>query len=475
MSWERHHYESERLASAAETAVRRGDGRRASELYKLAAESEKRALNEIDPSKLRTLGVTAVSAAALYYKAGEYETAYQIAQRWLYQDSFPSFAREQLREILQKTSDVLGSNPEFELTSTGTMFTPHMGAVLLADNDRLFLEVGSESLTQAGYKVFKAETLQEAERLLNEEYVQVAILDLRLEDDADPKDESGLELAKKAEYRLVPKIILINYPAMDIVREALAADKESGLPAVEFVQKQEGPEALIEAVERTISRHAPGNQGFGYTLASANSTSAHVGGQRSPNSDVPHFAGHEQQRFIKVSGIGRDQPGISYRIAKMIRRNGGNILLQRSMQVAGEFALTVIASFDKENQAGQLKVLQSVGKDVLADDFIVFAREIEMSSFAPKDEGGTKYVVTVAGDDQAGIVESITLLLLQNNLNLTSMESEVAARPFQGTPTFSSKFDITVPDEFDMDAFIEEIEQLEKHTDLTILIRPAST
>ena len=194
-------------------------------------------------------------------------------------------------------------------------------------------------------------------------------------------------------------------------------------------------------------------------------------GQRNLNPDGNQFVGHEQNRFIKVSGIGRDRLGIVYKIATVIRRNGGNIFLQRSMQVAGEFAVTVIAAFDKENLSGMLKVLESFGPGALGDDFIVFTREIKPDNIAPQDEGGTKYVVTVAGDDQTGIVESMTLLLFQNNLNLILMESEVSHRPFQGTPTFSSKFEITIPDEFDIAAFVEELEQYEKNTDLTIIIR----
>lgn len=180
---------------------------------------------------------------------------------------------------------------------------------------------------------------------------------------------------------------------------------------------------------------------------------------------------HEQYRYIKVSGIGQDRVGLVYRIAKVIRKHEGNIVLQRSMQGAGEFAVTFIASFDRENLDGMSRVVDSFGRDALGDDFIVFARGIKPDCFAAHDGGGAKYVVTVSGDDQAGIVESMTLLLFQNNLNLILMESEVSHRPFQGTPIFSSKFEITVPGGFDMDAFVQELEQYEKTTDLTIVIR----
>jgi len=194
-------------------------------------------------------------------------------------------------------------------------------------------------------------------------------------------------------------------------------------------------------------------------------------GQQNLDSDVKQLVEHEQNEFIKVSGIGQDRLGIVYRIARVIRRNGGNIFLQRSMQVAGEFAVIVIAVFARENISGKQKVLRSFGRDALGDDFIIFAREIKPDSISPQDERGTKYVVNVSGDDHAGIVESMTLLLFQNNLNLILMESEVSHRPFQGTPIFSSKFEITVPDEFDMSAFVEELEQYEKNADLTIILK----
>jgi glycine cleavage system regulatory protein len=176
-------------------------------------------------------------------------------------------------------------------------------------------------------------------------------------------------------------------------------------------------------------------------------------------------------RFLKASGSGRDRPGIVYRIAKTIRKHGGNIILQRSMKVAGDFAITVIASFDRENASGLRNALQAFAQGVLGEDFSLSACEIELNSFAPLNQGGRKYVVTVSGDDRMGIIESMTLLLFQNSINLDSMESEVSYRPFQGTPTFSSMFEITIPGGFDMEAFSSELEQFERNTDLTILVR----
>ena len=71
MSWLERHRLSEELASHAEVAARRGEHSRALGLYAKAAQAEGLALKEVEPSKLRTYGITAASAVALHYKAAQ--------------------------------------------------------------------------------------------------------------------------------------------------------------------------------------------------------------------------------------------------------------------------------------------------------------------------------------------------------------------------------------------------------------------
>ncbi len=63
MTWLEQHRESERFAADAEMAERRGSREEARRLYSQAAQAEERALDQLDPSKLRTYGISAVSAA----------------------------------------------------------------------------------------------------------------------------------------------------------------------------------------------------------------------------------------------------------------------------------------------------------------------------------------------------------------------------------------------------------------------------
>ena len=68
MSWVSHHSESEHYAKLAEEAKREQNNARAVELHRLAAEAEILALVALEPTKTRTISITAVSAASLFTK-----------------------------------------------------------------------------------------------------------------------------------------------------------------------------------------------------------------------------------------------------------------------------------------------------------------------------------------------------------------------------------------------------------------------
>lgn len=101
MSWSVHHRESEELANQAEIAFRAGKINDAGDLYKRAADAELHALDSIKEDKPRTLGITAVSATSLFYKARAYQAAQATAYRCLSNSTLPAFAVEQLRGLVQ--------------------------------------------------------------------------------------------------------------------------------------------------------------------------------------------------------------------------------------------------------------------------------------------------------------------------------------------------------------------------------------
>jgi hypothetical protein len=101
VTWLSWHEISERRASEAHAAARVGDLSRAMRLFREAAEAECKALDDLDSSKARTYGITAVSAVSLWFKSESLAEAEKTAIRVLGSGNLPAFATGQLRELVQ--------------------------------------------------------------------------------------------------------------------------------------------------------------------------------------------------------------------------------------------------------------------------------------------------------------------------------------------------------------------------------------
>lgn len=127
--------------------------------------------------------------------------------------------------------------------------------ILFADNDPDFLQTRAEFLQNEGYYVVFANSPVEAERLLNNGRIHLAILDVRLSDDDDEKDISGILLAQKEEFRSVPKIILTGFPSPYTSRDALRPHLSGFQPAINYIGKEEGQDVLVTAVNDAFVQH----------------------------------------------------------------------------------------------------------------------------------------------------------------------------------------------------------------------------
>jgi RNA polymerase sigma factor (sigma-70 family) len=123
--------------------------------------------------------------------------------------------------------------------------------ILVVDNNRDFLEELGDFLKQGGYSVILAKNLEEAKSCLQKRRYDLVILDVRLTDDDDDTDNSGLMLARVVSAD-VPKIILTRKPNVNIVRDALGPGVKGRPAAVDFMEKEEVVERLLPALEDAI-------------------------------------------------------------------------------------------------------------------------------------------------------------------------------------------------------------------------------
>lgn len=128
--------------------------------------------------------------------------------------------------------------------------------VIVEDNPDT-LRLTSEYLEKEGYDVFRAENLENARRILIQQAVDLGIFDIRLNDKEYGYDTSGIDFVKTelpdlCKEKLIPAIILTEYPDYEVARRALRnPDGTFPLP-IYFVAKQEGLLELTGYIKKAL-------------------------------------------------------------------------------------------------------------------------------------------------------------------------------------------------------------------------------
>lgn len=206
------------------------------------------------------------------------------------------------------------------------------GCILFADNDPMFRSVRAEFL-QDRYHVLEAGSIPEAEQHLRDGRVHLAILDIRMEDDNDIDDVSGLVFEKDAAYRAIPKIILTGFSLYEYMRDALGATRTGQPAAVDLLAKKEGPDALLQAVDNAFARHVRINWELDISI-----------NERQPVTFL-HLAtliepGHQGERLLHRAGELED-------LFRHLFYEKNQIRIDRLLwQHAGRVALTILAFQD---------------------------------------------------------------------------------------------------------------------------------
>lgn len=109
------------------------------------------------------------------------------------------------------------------------------GVVLVVDNNQAFRETCMALLNEQGYETRAASSPEAARHELTQDSIDLAVIDVRLEDDYNPNDRSGIELAKDKKFRDVPKIILTAYPVSHENASEVLGIPLDGLPVALYI------------------------------------------------------------------------------------------------------------------------------------------------------------------------------------------------------------------------------------------------
>ncbi len=125
-------------------------------------------------------------------------------------------------------------------------------SVLLADNSEKYRASLIPLLRLEGYEVDEADSVEAAIAKLESTAPDLALVDLRLTDDGDDHDISGLEVAKKARERGIPCVIITAYDSVETTRLALRARGAEPSLAVDYVPKRLAPDVLLASIASAL-------------------------------------------------------------------------------------------------------------------------------------------------------------------------------------------------------------------------------
>lgn len=111
---------------------------------------------------------------------------------------------------------------------------------------RIFLELEN-------YQVEEAVSVDDAIKRLGDSSYDILLLDVRLTNDVDDYDFSGMEVAKKARETKTPCIVVTGHSSVESVRISLNSRSGPSL-AVDFVEKKAGPQAVLGAIQVVLGK-----------------------------------------------------------------------------------------------------------------------------------------------------------------------------------------------------------------------------
>ena len=121
---------------------------------------------------------------------------------------------------------------------------------------------------------------------------------------------------------------------------------------------------------------------------------------------------------LVISIMGKDKPGLVDALAKCVYKHEGNWQGSSFAHMAGMFTGFVEVHVADENKQGLIDALDAI-KDLSVQSVAVASSE---------NNNTTKLTVDVMGNDKTGIVQELTSVLNQFNLNILTFRVE----PFTG-------------------------------------------
>lgn len=177
------------------------------------------------------------------------------------------------------------------------------------------------------------------------------------------------------------------------------------------------------------------------------------------------------KRWILLSAIGSDRPGLVAELAQLIFDCGANLEDSRMTILGTDFAVILLCSASAPDAEDRI----AVGAKRLERDhgLTILLRSLEGERRPPVPAPGTKlYRVEAAGEDRAGIVASLCRVLADRGVNIAELASHSRPGP-GGSPHYEMSLRVEVPDTLDPRELRDALEREADRLVIDVSLMPA--
>ncbi|GGW81257.1 glycine cleavage system protein R [Alteromonas halophila] len=151
-----------------------------------------------------------------------------------------------------------------------------------------------------------------------------------------------------------------------------------------------------------------------------------------------------------ISVLGKDKPGLVDALAKKVYQHGGNWQGSSFAHMAGMFTGFVEVHAPADSHQALIAALDQMP-------------DLTVQSVSAADSASshtTRLQVEIMGNDKSGIVQELTSVLNEFNLNIVNFDSHCESAPNWGSLMFKATAVIAVPESFDQDRLQQALENL---------------
>jgi len=172
-------------------------------------------------------------------------------------------------------------------------------------------------------------------------------------------------------------------------------------------------------------------------------------------------------KYLVISALGQDRPGIVRNLTRPLTDAGANILDSRMTILGGEFAILMMIEGSWDTIAKLESQLPALQQKL---ELTIQARRTSSQS---QGESTLPYAVNVVSLDHPGIVNNLAEFFSNRNINIQDLYTDSYRAAHTGTPMFTANMTVNIPSNTSIARLREEFHDFCDSLNLDGILEPS--